>query len=70
MKTGLKTKMAFMIFLIVLLFGTVFLFGYSLGIFDREIPKQPFRVSNESGQQFQMLGLYWDHHLLLPRATD
>ena len=69
-KKRLKGKMLVAAVVLVLVLGAGFLLGSSLGLFDREIPDDPIRVINESGQQFQVLGLTWDHHLLLHRATD
>ena len=55
---------------LLILAAALSLSGCSLGIFDQVIPKEPVRLQNETGTSFTFLGVYWEGHLLLHKASE
>lgn len=54
---------------LLILAAALSLSGCSLGIFDQVVPKEPVRLQNETSTPFAFLGVYWEGHLLLHKAS-
>ncbi len=49
----------------LLLAGILGLTGIFFGLFGQELPKNPLRLQNQTGQTYVHMGIAWDGHLLV-----
>ena len=61
----MRVRITYIIILALILAAGLGALGVTLGIFSAQMPKNPVRVENESGQEYLTMGLLFEDKLLL-----